>query len=157
MGRTSSVAARFIGHAAGAEASGVDSTRCSASGFTSRAAIHGAKPSTNDIRQHVDDTKSEFRQMNQERTKITIESTLATVRLRTKVTQGPGSRAAGIAMAYTLIESDMTGRRNVRTPGRAGHRAAGVLAPQLEHHPDRGRGTDRERPTAVIASYPTAD
>jgi hypothetical protein len=52
--------------------------------------------------------------MNQERTKTTIESTLATVRLRTKVTQGPGSRAAGIAMAYKLIESDITGRRRVR-------------------------------------------
>ncbi len=132
----SSVASRFIGHAAGAEASGVDSTRCSASGSTSKAVIHGAEPTTNDIRQHVDDTKSQFRQMNQERTKTTIESTFATVRLRTKVTQGPGSRAAGIAMAYKLIESDMTGRRCVRTPGRAGHRAAGVLAPQHEHHTD---------------------
>jgi hypothetical protein len=102
----------------GAEASGVGSTRCSASGSTSKAVIHGAEPTINDIRQHVDDTvhdtKSQFRQMNQERTKITIESTFATVRLRTKVTQGPGSRAAGIAMAYKLIESDMTGRRSVR-------------------------------------------
>ena len=34
-----------------------------------------------------------------------IESTFATVRLRTKVTKGPGSRAAGLAMAYKLIES----------------------------------------------------
>jgi hypothetical protein len=114
MGRMSSVASRFIRHAAGAEASGVDSTRCSASGSTSKALIHGAEPTTNDIRQHVDDTKSEFRQMNQERTKTTIESTFATVRLRTKVTHGPGSSAAGIAMAYKLIESDMTGRRSVR-------------------------------------------
>jgi putative transposase len=32
-----------------------------------------------------------------------IESTFATVRLRTKVTNGPGSRAAGLAMAYKLI------------------------------------------------------
>jgi putative transposase len=32
-----------------------------------------------------------------------IESTFATVRLRTKVTKGPGSRAAGLAMAYKLI------------------------------------------------------
>ena len=35
----------------------------------------------------------------------TIESTFATVRLRTRVTKGPGSRAAGIAMAFKLIES----------------------------------------------------
>jgi putative transposase len=32
-----------------------------------------------------------------------IESTFATVRLRTKVTKGPGSRAAGLAMTYKLI------------------------------------------------------
>jgi putative transposase len=34
-----------------------------------------------------------------------IESTFATVRLRTKVTKGPGSRAAGLAMAFKLIEA----------------------------------------------------
>ena len=34
-----------------------------------------------------------------------IESTFSTVRLRTKVTKGPGSRAAGLAMAYKLIEA----------------------------------------------------
>ncbi len=39
------------------------------------------------------------------RTTNQIESTFATVRLRQKVTKGPGSRAAGIAMAFKLIES----------------------------------------------------
>ena len=34
-----------------------------------------------------------------------IESTFATVRLRTKVTKGPGSRAAGLAMTFKLLES----------------------------------------------------
>jgi transposase-like protein len=34
-----------------------------------------------------------------------IESTFATVRLRTKVTKGPGSRAAGLAMVFKLIEA----------------------------------------------------
>ena len=34
-----------------------------------------------------------------------IESTFATVRLRTKVTKGPGSRTAGLAMAFKLLES----------------------------------------------------
>ena len=34
-----------------------------------------------------------------------IESTFSTVRLRTKVTKGPGSKAAGLAMAFKLIES----------------------------------------------------
>ena len=39
------------------------------------------------------------------RTTNPIESTFATVRLRTKVTKGPGSRVAGLAMAFKLIES----------------------------------------------------
>ena len=34
-----------------------------------------------------------------------IESTFSTVRLRTKVTKGPGSRAAGLAMAFKLIQA----------------------------------------------------
>lgn len=34
-----------------------------------------------------------------------IESIFATVRLRTKVTKGPGSRAAGLAMVFKLIEA----------------------------------------------------
>src|SRR5206468_13073781 len=34
-----------------------------------------------------------------------IESTFATVRHRTKVTKGRGSRTAGLAMAFKLIES----------------------------------------------------
>lgn len=39
------------------------------------------------------------------RTTNPIESTFATVRLRTRVMKGPGSRAAGMAMAYKLIEA----------------------------------------------------
>lgn len=39
------------------------------------------------------------------RTTDPIESTFATVRLRTKVTKGAGSRAAGLAMVFKLIES----------------------------------------------------
>jgi transposase-like protein len=34
-----------------------------------------------------------------------IESTFTTVRLRTEVTKGPASRAAGLAMAFKLIEA----------------------------------------------------
>ena len=45
-----------------------------------------------------------------------IESTFATVRLRTKVTKGPGSRAAGLAMAFKLIESAQTRWRAVNGP-----------------------------------------
>lgn len=45
-----------------------------------------------------------------------IESTFATVRLRTKVTKGAGSRAAGLAMVFKLIESAQARWRAVNTP-----------------------------------------
>ena len=45
-----------------------------------------------------------------------IESTFATVRLRTKVTKGPGCRAAGLAMAFKLIESAQDRWRAVNGP-----------------------------------------
>ncbi len=45
-----------------------------------------------------------------------IESTFATVRLRTKVTKGPGSRVAGLAMAFKLIEAAQIRWRAVNGP-----------------------------------------
>ncbi|GLW99384.1 hypothetical protein Misp02_34710 [Microtetraspora sp. NBRC 16547] len=45
-----------------------------------------------------------------------LESTFATVRHRTKVTKGPGSRAAGLAMAFKLIESAQARWRAVNAP-----------------------------------------
>jgi putative transposase len=45
-----------------------------------------------------------------------IESTFATVRLRTKVTKGPGSRAAGLAMAYKLLHAAQDRWRAVNGP-----------------------------------------
>lgn len=50
------------------------------------------------------------------RTTNPIESTFATVRLRTRVTKGPGSRAAGVAMAFKLIESAQRRWRAVNAP-----------------------------------------
>ena len=50
------------------------------------------------------------------RTTNPIESTFATVRLRTRVTKGPGSRPAGVAMAFKLIESAQTRWRAVNAP-----------------------------------------
>ena len=50
------------------------------------------------------------------RTTNPIESTFATVRLRTRVTKGPGSRAAGVAMAYKLIEAAQARWRVVNAP-----------------------------------------
>jgi hypothetical protein len=45
-----------------------------------------------------------------------IESTFATVRHRTKITRGPGSRAAGLAMAFKLIEAAQDRWRAVNGP-----------------------------------------
>jgi putative transposase len=53
-----------------------------------------------------------------------IESTFSTVRLRTRVTKGPGSRAAGLAMVFKLIEAASERWRYVNGP----HLAALVRA-----------------------------
>ena len=58
------------------------------------------------------------------RTTNPIESTFATVRLRQRITKGPGSRAAGIAMAFKLIESAQRRWRAVNAP----HKVALVRA-----------------------------
>jgi transposase-like protein len=50
------------------------------------------------------------------RTTNPIESTFATVRHRTKVTRGPGSRAAGLAMAFKLVEAAQARWRAVNAP-----------------------------------------
>lgn len=45
-----------------------------------------------------------------------IESTFATVRLRTKVTKGAGSRAAALSMVFKLIESAQARWRALNAP-----------------------------------------
>jgi len=50
------------------------------------------------------------------RTTNPIESTFATVRHRTKITRGPGSKAAGLAMAYKLIMAAQDRWRAVNAP-----------------------------------------
>jgi transposase-like protein len=45
-----------------------------------------------------------------------IESTFASVRLRTRVTKGPGSKAAGLAMACKLLEAAQGRWRAVNGP-----------------------------------------
>jgi transposase-like protein len=74
------------------------------------------------------------------RTTNPIESTFATVRHRSKITKGPGSRAAGLAMAFKLIESAQTRWRAVNAPHlvalvRAGARfEAGKLIERPDEH-----------------------
>ena len=53
-----------------------------------------------------------------------IESTFSPVRARTRVTKGPGSKAAGLAMAFKLLESAQDRWRAVNGP----HLAALVRA-----------------------------
>jgi transposase-like protein len=50
------------------------------------------------------------------RTSNPIESTFATVRLRTRVTKGAGSRAAGLAMAYKLVRAAEERWRRINAP-----------------------------------------
>ncbi|WTY54010.1 IS256 family transposase [Micromonospora sp. NBC_01412] len=72
------------------------------------------------------------------RTTNPIESTFATVRHRTKVTKGPGSKAAGLAMAFKLIEAAQHRWRAVNAP----HLVALVRAGARFEH-----GKLLERPT----------
>jgi hypothetical protein len=60
------------------------------------------------------------------RTADPIESAFATVRHRTRVTEGPGSRAAGLAMACKLIESAQARWRAVSAPHLVGLVRAGA-------------------------------
>ncbi len=75
------------------------------------------------------------------RTTNPIESTFATVRHRTKITRGPGSRAAGLAMAFKLIEAAQARWRAVNAPHlvalvRAGARfEAGKLVERPDANP----------------------
>ena len=61
------------------------------------------------------------------RTTNPIESTFATVRHRTKVTRGPGSRTAGLAMAFKLIEAAQDRWRAVNAPHLVALVRAGAL------------------------------
>lgn len=82
------------------------------------------------------------------RTTNPIESTFATVRLRTKVTKGPGSRAAGLAMAYKLIDAAAARWRAVNAP----HLVALVRAGAVFH-----KGKLLERPTEITPPTPPSD
>jgi transposase-like protein len=76
------------------------------------------------------------------RTTNPIESTFATVRLRTQVTRGAGSRTAALAMVFKLVESAQARWRVVNAP----HLVALVRAGA---HFERGQLV--ERPTTVAA------
>ena len=93
------------------------------------------------------------------RTTNPIESTFATVRHRTKVTKGPGSKAAGLAMAYKLIESAQRRWRAVNAPHlvalvRAG--ATFVDGKLVERPEDQESADSDSSPTATDSGLPAA-
>ena len=67
------------------------------------------------------------------------------MRLRTRVTKGPGSRAAGVAMAYNLIEAAQARWRVVNAP----HLVALVRNGAVFH-----KGKLLERPVEITATAP---
>ena len=89
-----------------------------------------------------------------------IESTFATVRLRTKVTKGPGSRAAGLAMAFKLIEAAQDRWRAVNGPHlvalvRAGATfEKGVLVERTEPARSGSRRVISEEPDPQVLTIP---
>ena len=80
------------------------------------------------------------------RTTNPIESTFATVRLRQRVTKGPGSRAAGIAMAFKLIEAAQTRWRAINAPHLVALVRAGATFEKgkLIERPDEESGGDQQ-------------
>ena len=80
------------------------------------------------------------------RTTNPIESTFGTVRLRQRVTKGPGSRAAGVAMAFKLIESAQTRWRAVNAPHLVALVRAGAEFKngKLIERPDESEGGDQQ-------------
>jgi Transposase, Mutator family len=83
------------------------------------------------------------------RTTNPIESTFATVRHRTKVTKDPGSRAAGLAMAFKLIEAAQDRWRAVNAPHLVALVRAGAMftGGKLVERP--GDGTQPAAPAAA--------
>lgn len=87
------------------------------------------------------------------RTTNPIESTFATVRHRTKVTRGPGSKAAGIAMAFKLIEAAQQRWRAVNAPHLVALERAGATFDKgkLVENEALGHDTDATKPVTEVA------
>jgi len=78
------------------------------------------------------------------RTTNPIESTFATVRLRQRVTKGAGSRQAGLAMAFKLVEAAQDRWRKVNAPHLVALVRAGAkfIDGQLQERSDEGTEED---------------
>ena len=102
------------------------------------------------------------------RTTNPIESTFATVRHRTKITRGPGSKAAGLAMAFKLIVAAQDRWRAVNAPHlvalvRAGARSSTANSSNDQKINKPSRRPSKPRPESsdpqvlTIAQTPTAN
>ena len=80
------------------------------------------------------------------RTTNPIESTFAAVRHRTKLTKGPGSRAAGLAMAFKLIEAAQDRWRAVNAPHLVALVRAGVTFINGNSSNDRLKAPNQKQP-----------
>ncbi len=88
-----------------------------------------------------------------------IESTFSTVRLRTKVTKGAGSKTAGLAMAYKLIESAQRRWRLVNAPRLVALVRAGAAFKDgklVERPEDHAPEASTPSPTATSDVLPAA-
>jgi transposase-like protein len=85
------------------------------------------------------------------RTTNPIESTFATVRHRTRITKGPGSRTAGLAMAFKLIESAQARWRAVNAPHLVAlvRTGATFTGGKLAERPGEGTGPEQAQPEAA--------
>ncbi len=84
-----------------------------------------------------------------------IESTFATVRLRTRVTKGPGSRAAGLAMAFKLIEAAEQRWRAVNSPHLVALVRAMMYDPRWPWHAAAELGEEAFYPPQYERSHPS--
>ena len=87
------------------------------------------------------------------RTTNPIESTFGTVRHRTKVTKGPGSRASGLAMAFKLIQAAQARWRAVNAPHLVALVRAGAefCNGKLVERPDTPTAADTAQATEAAA------
>jgi hypothetical protein len=85
------------------------------------------------------------------RTTNPTESTFATVRLRTKITKGHGSKTAALAMAFKLIESAQRRWRMVNAPHLVALVRAGAtfVNGKLVERPGGHAGGEGEPPRTV--------
>lgn len=86
-----------------------------------------------------------------------IESTFSSVRLRTRVTKGPGSKAAGLAMAFKLLEAAQERWRAVNGPDLVALVRAGARFDKGGDGRASGRGWGGRRVTTKNRQSTTID